>query len=66
MTFAEATFGVWGARLVQLAIALALFGWFDVIVSVLGATAGSGILPVSGVHVAAPAIAVLCRPGVTG
>lgn len=58
---AESTFGVRGAQLVQLAIALALFGWFGVIVSVLGATAGSGILQVSGVTVPAPAISLpLC------
>jgi cytosine permease len=48
---AETTFGVWGAQLVQLAIALSLFGWFGVIVSVLGATAASAIFQVWGVTV---------------
>lgn len=58
---AEATFGVWGAQVVQLAIALALVGWFGVIVSVLGATAASGIQQVSGAHVPGPAISLpLC------
>jgi cytosine permease len=58
---AEATFGVWGARLVQLAIALSLFGWFGVIVSVLGATAANGIQQVWGFAVPSPAISLpLC------
>jgi cytosine permease len=58
---AETTFGVWGAQLVQLAIALSLFGWFGVIVSVLGATAGSGIFQVWGMTVPEPVISLpLC------
>lgn len=58
---AETTFGVWGAQLVQFAIALSLFGWFGVIVSVLGATAGSAILQVWGMTVPATVISLpLC------
>jgi cytosine permease len=58
---AESTFGVWGARLVQLAIALSLFGWFGVIVSVLGATDARGIHQLWGVAVPSPAISLpLC------
>ena len=58
---AETTFGVWGAQLVQVAIALSLVGWFGVIVSVLGATAANGISQVSGASVPGAAISIsLC------
>ena len=71
---AETAFGVRGAQLVQLAIATSLFGWFGVIVSVLGATASSGMAQVFGWHVPSPAISiplcvlitVLARRGVDG
>lgn len=53
---AETTFGVHGAKLVQTAITLALFGWFGVGVSVLGATATSAIWQVAGVEI--PTLAV--------
>ena len=58
---AELSFGRRGANVVQLAIALALIGWFAVIVSVLGATASSTIGQVYGVQIPTPVIAIpLC------
>lgn len=49
---AEETFGTTGARLVKLAIALGLLGWFSVVVAVLGATTSAALAGTAGVTVA--------------
>ena len=49
---ADHAFGPWGARIVKLLIAVSLVGWFGVTISVLGATAASGLGQMSGYHIA--------------
>lgn len=55
---AQRTFGHWGAQVVKLAIALSLIGWFGVIVSVLGATAGTTMQRIFGIAVPSAAISI--------
>lgn len=54
----DITFGRLGARLVKLLIAIALLGWFGVIISVLGATAASAVASMTGLLLPPPVISV--------
>ncbi len=63
---ADAAFGTVGGRVVKLVIALSLVGWVGVILSVLGATAGSAIHGLYGVTLDSAWIAVATGVAVAG
>lgn len=63
---ADEAFGTAGGRVVKAVIALSLVGWVGVILSVLGATAGSAIHSLYGVEIDSAWIAVAAAVAVAG
>jgi cytosine permease len=63
---ADEAFGLIGGRVVKTVIALSLVGWVGVILSVLGATAGSAISSLYGVSINSAWIAIAAAVAVAG